>query len=464
MKAELEQNFMVACQDEKRRMLRNAKFLYATIVMDETWLDGMYLVAIDAASGFILLEKMSEQRTADAWEKELRAENPDLDIVFIQATSDEAAALIHYAKKRIGGNHSPDLFHILHEISKGLSLPLHNELRQATNEVEGLIAEHQEIESILLEHLENIEEVSENHVEAETGGAREELRDKPPEILRCNAEKTGPSLAQEINLACRHLEEVLADLDEASKALSTIAQASQSFSDSLNAISELYHPVSLTTGRPRTPAAVMREIYAVFGKLEECATIFRSEKISKHIKKAKKVGKSMQETLEFANRLVREEVSKRGFSPSQQRQILMRLIPAAYLDRVAMQAKTAEKRRRIQEIAKRCREQALASYALACLSQRELDDILKFSKALSDIFQRSSSCAEGRNGMLAQKFHSSRGFSAHQIEKFTYWANFVARRADQSTAAERFFRIPQRDICRLTHERLNEFPVNRMVG
>jgi len=464
LKSELETTFLITCKEEKQRMMRGTRLLYATIVMDETWLDGMYLVAIDAVSWLTLLEKMSDQRTAEAWENALRLENPDLEIVFIQATSDEAAALINFAKKRIGGNHSPDLFHILNEICKGLSLPLHNAQKRASNEIESLIAEHREIESVLLENVEHLDVVS---VTKDAVAVKEVGEPTPYNVIegvRCRAEALEPTEASSIELACNHLEECMDNLDEAVTSLNEIRQTTETFHECLKDFSRLYHPVSLTTGIPRNPSKVKQKIYAIFGKLENCATIFRSEKIDKHLRKAKKVGNAMQETLEFVHNLVQKEVAKYGLSYSQQKQVTMRLIPAAYLDRVALQAKTTQERTRLQEIAKQRREKALESGVFAELSQHKLDDILKLSKDLSGVFQRSSSCVEGRNGMLSQKFHSSRGFSAHQVEKFTYWGNFVTRRADNSTAAERFCGMKQRDICKMTFERLNEMPYRRAAG
>jgi hypothetical protein len=283
-------------------------------------------------------------------------------------------------------------------------------------------------------------------------------------MVRCVVTVADTKLTAEINLNCIHFESVLADLDEASASLSTIANASQTYHKCLKDISVLYHPVSLITGMPCSPKLIMQEIYAVFGRLDDCSAIFRSEKIRKHIEKAKKVGKAMEETLGFVGKLVRDEVSKCDLNCSQQRQVYMRLIPAAYLDRVATQAKTAKERRRIEEIAEERREKALTSAALGALPQEKLDEILKLSKQLSGVFQRSSSCVEGRNGMLSQKFHFSRGFAMHQVEKFTCWANFVARRADNSTAAERLCGISQRDISKTTFERMNEIPQNRMAG
>ena len=71
-----------------------------------------------------------------------------------------------------------------------------------------------------------------------------------------------------------------------------------------------------------------------------------------------------------------------------------------------------------------------------------------WSRALecAQVFQRSSSCVEGRNGQLSLKFHAFRRINANSLKVLTVLHNFFIRRADGTTAAERFFGKKPRDL------------------
>ena len=62
------------------------------------------------------------------------------------------------------------------------------------------------------------------------------------------------------------------------------------------------------------------------------------------------------------------------------------------------------------------------------------------------VFQRSSSCVEGRNGQLALKHHASRKMSARKLAASTVIHNYFITRQDGTTAAERLFEQPPDDL------------------
>ncbi len=57
----------------------------------------------------------------------------------------------------------------------------------------------------------------------------------------------------------------------------------------------------------------------------------------------------------------------------------------------------------------------------------------------ANLFQRSSSCVEGRNGQLSLCHHSLHRLRPKRLAALTVLANYFHRRRDGSTAAERFF-------------------------
>jgi hypothetical protein len=57
----------------------------------------------------------------------------------------------------------------------------------------------------------------------------------------------------------------------------------------------------------------------------------------------------------------------------------------------------------------------------------------------ADLFQRSSSAVEGRNGQLSLYHHGRHRLSDRKLAALTAVHNFHIRRPDDTTAAERFF-------------------------
>ena len=61
-------------------------------------------------------------------------------------------------------------------------------------------------------------------------------------------------------------------------------------------------------------------------------------------------------------------------------------------------------------------------------------------------FQRSSSCVEGRNGQLELRHHSLHRLSPRKRAALTVIHNYWLKRADGTTAAERFFGAKPADL------------------
>lgn len=71
---------------------------------------------------------------------------------------------------------------------------------------------------------------------------------------------------------------------------------------------------------------------------------------------------------------------------------------------------------------------------------------IKEASNLAELFQRSSSCVEGRNGMLSLLHHRCHRLSTDRLKALTVVHNYHRRRVDGSTAAERFFEQGHSDL------------------
>ena len=76
--------------------------------------------------------------------------------------------------------------------------------------------------------------------------------------------------------------------------------------------------------------------------------------------------------------------------------------------------------------------------------QKEL--ITGIATECAQLFQRSSSCTEGRNGQLALRHHSLHRLSHRKLNVLTTVHNYFITRPDGSTAAQRFFNADPRSL------------------
>src|SRR2546423_8408210 len=115
-------------------------------------------------------------------------------------------------------------------------------------------------------------------------------------------------------------------------------------------------------------------------------------------------------------------------------------IPSWYLARVAS-PRTVEEGEPLRAIAERLRTPLFApDGALGALSPVEQNMLKGEAAKLAEVFQRSSSNVEGRNGYLSLRNHQLRGLD-HPRKRTCLTAvhNFFLMRPDGTTAAERFF-------------------------
>ena len=148
----------------------------------------------------------------------------------------------------------------------------------------------------------------------------------------------------------------------------------------------------------------------------------------------------MQATIEFVSGDVRQQVTSLELAPPQSFAMHAPLIPSYDLERVAS-ARTVTAGEPLRALAERLRIPLFEpDGAFGVLSPVEQDALKSKAKTLAEVFQRSSSNVEGRNGYLSLRNHQLRGLD-HPRKRACLTAihNFFLTRADGTTAAERFF-------------------------
>ena len=90
-----------------------------TVTQDETFTGGLCLITMDPESNFIILEQLAQARDQASWKSQWMAlALAQLNCQVIQSTSDEAPGLLAYVVHDLEAHHSPDLFHVQHELVK----------------------------------------------------------------------------------------------------------------------------------------------------------------------------------------------------------------------------------------------------------------------------------------------------------------------------------------------------------
>ena len=399
-------------ENETKRMAKEMKPKEITVCEDETFHPETCLVAIDPDSNFILLEQYSDGRKRSDWTQAMNDSLEGIPVKVIQSTSDEGKGIISHVKNDLGGRHSPDIFHVQHEIVKGTSAPLCSKTKKA---------------QVTLEK--KSEEVN-RHIDEKVDYAnRGPQRGRPPEFEK------------RIEKALKKEKEALHDLDAAKSHQARMKSA-------IHMISDVYHPVDLKTGKLRSAEEVSESLNQCFCEIEAVASEAKlSEASFKRIKKAQKVVVDLVSTIIFFHFTIQAKIKALSLAPELEWAVLNELIPAIYIRRVSKKAKVAEVRHSLQK------KSDEMFFLLKCekspfggLSQEELMEIETVAEECAGVFQRSSSCVEGRNGQLSLRHHSLHRLSARKLSALTAVHNYFIKRRDKTTSAERFFGTKPREL------------------
>ena len=123
------------------------------------------------------------------------------------------------------------------------------------------------------------------------------------------------------------------------------------------------------------------------------------------------------------------------------------LIPGNYLKQAAEKERDVDRREDILQKA-----QELLSIVgslddpLDECSDCKMEKLEKAAGDCAQLFQRSSSCVEGRNAQLALRHQGIHRLSDQLLKALTVVHNYYIKRRDGTTAAERFFEAKPKDL------------------
>lgn len=402
--------------EEEARLAQDMPIQQITVCEDETFHPEICLVAIEPVSNYIVLEQYAEKRQAESWTEALKKATAGLRVKIIQATSDEGKGLLRHVEAHLGAHHSPDVFHVQHELVKGVSGALAGKVRQAERAV---------------------------------SAAQEKVAKLQKKVLAA-----GSGCSQQLEQCLRQAQQ---QPNTTQSALVVVLSQQERARQAIQGISTAYHPYDLQTGAVRSAKEVCTALNQHFAEIEAVAEEAQlSENALKRIAKAKKMVIPLVATISFFWHTIQAKVAALDLAPAVEQAVHQYLIPAIYLHRVSEKMEKAEQRHSLHHRS----EELLALLRakdgpLSTLEPAELILIETVAQECAHLFQRSSSCVEGRNGQLALYHHRLHRLRERKLAALTTVHNYFLQREDGTTAAERFFRAKPKNLFERVLDRVD---------
>jgi Family of unknown function (DUF6399) len=404
-------------QEERRRLALGMTAKDIALCGDENFHSSFNcLVAMEPVSNFILVEGYHPQRDSQTWAKAIAAGIDGLAVNVVVFTSDQASGLIRCAEKELEVLYQPELFHLQHNLGKPVLLPLARPVQQAQKDLKKVLSESQRIDQA--------EQQQPGSVDLET--MLEAVRAEEP--------------------AKQRLEQAQQKLDRA------VAE--------IRAVGEVYHPFDRETAQPVTAEQMQTRLSEPLQRLQQVVEeAGLGERAHQAVQKAREWMVVLVGCLGWFWTMAHTRREELDLSEEGQRSFEECLMASCYWEAASQREKDPDERKRLTELAARLWEQAWAEGgALATLSEPEKQQVQHVAQQCVHLFCRSSSCVEGRNGRLSLFHHGQTRLSEKRLQALTAVHNYVVRRQDGTTAAERFFGQEQRDAFSWLLQRMPELP------
>lgn len=353
---------------------------------DETFFADMILVALEALSDYLVVERYAERRDAATWNAAVEERLRGLPVEVVGVAADGAAGIRAHAQQAFGVDVTPDLFHVEHAASQ----------------------------------------VSQSQLARRVEGLDQALRERS----QAEGEATHEAAA---------LAEQLAEAREHQQRLTAAVEG----------MSEADRPYDERTGEVRRGKVVAQELSEMLDEIEAVADeAALSEGAYPGIGKARRAVEAMAASIEGYHERIELNLQTLRWPEPIAEAMRTQVLPALYLQKLAGQSREAETRARLEKRARELVAplQEEEDSPMLMLSEAAVEELEKQGRHWVALFERSSSRVEGHNGQLELHHHGRRGLSASKLAALTVVRNFWVKRQDGSTAAEKFFEQRPRDL------------------
>jgi hypothetical protein len=413
----LQDDLILFAQEERQRLAAGMAHKEIALCLDENF-HGPHvcLVGIEPVSDFILIETYRDQRDSATWAAAIRTGIAALDVTLVLFTSDQASGLIRCAECEFSLWHQPDLLHLQQDLSGPILLPLCRPIHQAQKRLHKAQQLCDQLNSPL---------------------------EKPV------TERELLALIQ----AVLDEQQIREKLEELNKPKEEAVQA-------IGELSRVYHPFDRESGVPVTPEQMQAKLSQALDRLEkviEQADL--PERAQQAVDKARQWVVLLVGCIGWFWTRTQQRLGQLDLSPQAEQRFKECLLAGCYWEMASRKEKDPQQRQRLKELAQRLKEKAWqGGSALASLPQAQQEQVQRVAQQCVEMFQRSSSCVEGRNGRLSLFHHGQTRLGDKRLQTLTAVHNYVNRRDDGSTAAERFFGKKQRDAFSWLLHRMPDLP------
>jgi hypothetical protein len=410
---------------ERSRLAATMPARTLSVCLDENFhQEQLCLVGIEPESGFVLLEEYHKRRDGETWTRAVQQAVHGLPVTVVQVTSDQAKGLIACAEEGLEAHHTPDLFHLQRALSQATALPLERQRATAAT------AQEQAATRV-----------------AATQQRQQDYQEGPRPPGR------SPPFAADLRMAT-------AVLRQATTSLETCQQRQEQARQAIRGLADSFHPFNTLTGQPRAEAVVEQELTSRVAAVEQIvASAALGATSQAAVTRVQAWLVPLVVTVGWFWELVDLLLERLRLSAVQEQTVREQLLPGLYWQREAPRGRDPEQRRQRRELSTRLLAAAWSSDSpLGSLSLADRDTLERVCREAVGLFQRSSSCVEGRNGRLSLLHHGHGPLSAGRLQALTVVHNYLSRRADGTTAAERFFRSKPCPVFEWLLERLPDLP------
>jgi DNA-binding transcriptional ArsR family regulator len=380
--------------------------------VDETFLQRMMLVCMDLATGSVLMEAVTADRSFDPWDDRANDRLPTLGTEVLSLVSARAKALIKLAHTGLGCLSIPDVFHLSHDLAKGYSLAIFGRLRHAKRD---------------LEHAtQRLETVQKNAQAERVHVAQAQARGATCATALHHWQEVGSAWRQHLaNFSC---------ILHPWRLVNSIRQTSQEVEEQVRAEFKAIDPLLETNGLPRKPDTLDK----VRTQLAGIAAL-----------------------VDVWWQTVRQDLTQLAMTPRWTQWAEDVLLPLMYGQEHLRRTRCPGQKAQIALVLQAVEETFARHSCTRQLTPEVLTGWQAWAAEHARAFQRASSAVEGRNGSLSQMQHNHRGLPTHRYQVWTVLHNFDCRAADGTTPASRFFRRSFPDLFEHVLSQIDELPLPR---
>ena len=380
--------------------------------VDETFLQRMMLVFMDLATGYLLMEEVTADRSFDTWYDRANDRLTTLGTEVLYLVSDRAKALVKLAHTGLGCLSIPDLFHLSHDLAKGYALAIFGRLRHAKGD---------------LEH------------------AKQRLE----------------TVQQTAQAAYVHIEQAQAWVAACAIALHHWQGVGSAWRQRLANVSRILHPWRLADSTRQTSKEVEEQLGT---ELEAIETLLAANGLPMKKDTLAKVRKQLagiSALFDFWWQTVHQDLAQMALTPKWTQWADALLLPLMYWQEQLRRTRCPGQKDQIARVLQAVEEAFARHPCTLKLTAELLAGWKAWAGEHARAFQRASSAVEGRNGYLSQMQHNHRGLPLRRYQVWTVLHKFDCRAADGTTPASRFFRRSFPDLFESVLSQIDALPMPR---